>query len=67
VLTLNRYAASQMAVSPVIGVVRGATHLSEEPGALKRVAQLAAGWFDRYLAPDQPTGIAASGLPARRR
>jgi len=67
VLRLNRHAASQMAVVPVIEVVRGATHLFAEPGALERVAELAAGWFDRYLAPDQRTGIAAGGLPVRRR
>ena len=67
VLRLNRHAASRMAVSPVIEVVAGATHLFEEPGTLGRAAELAAGWFDRFLAPDQPTGIAASGLPARRR
>lgn len=67
VLRLNRHAASQMAASPVIEVVAGATHLFEEPGALERVAELAAGWFDRYLAPDQPAGIAASRLPVRRR
>ncbi len=30
-------------------VVPGATHLFEEPGALDAVAQLAAGWFQRYL------------------
>jgi dienelactone hydrolase len=67
VLRRNRRAASQMAVPPAIEIVPGATHLFEEPGALERVAELAAGWFDRYLAPDQPTGMAASGPPARRR
>ena len=30
-------------------VVGGATHLFEERGALERVADLARGWFDRYL------------------
>jgi hypothetical protein len=37
-------AESQLAVVP------GATHLFEEPGALKQVAGLAAGWFTRHLA-----------------
>ena len=31
-------------------VVPGAGHLFEEPGALQRVAELAAGWFARHLA-----------------
>jgi len=29
--------------------VPGATHLFEEPGTLEQVAELAAGWFLRYL------------------
>ncbi|MEZ6317130.1 MAG: alpha/beta family hydrolase [Phycisphaerales bacterium] len=31
-------------------IVPGATHLFEEPGALERVGDLAAGWFERTLA-----------------
>ena len=34
----------------VLEIVPGATHLFEEPGTLERVAELAAGWFDRHLA-----------------
>jgi hypothetical protein len=30
-------------------IVPGATHLFEEPGALERVASLAAGWFTHHL------------------
>jgi len=30
-------------------IVAGATHLFEEPGTLEQVADLAAGWFIRYL------------------
>jgi len=30
-------------------VIAGATHLFEEPGALRQVAELAADWFDRFL------------------
>ena len=30
-------------------LVRGATHLFEEPGTLEEVARLAAAWFGRYL------------------
>jgi peptide subunit release factor 1 (eRF1) len=32
-----------------VAIVSGATHLFEEPGALERVAELAAEWFSRYL------------------
>ena len=32
-----------------IEIVPNATHLFEEPGALERVARLAASWFSRYL------------------
>jgi len=49
VLELNRQAASQMTCEHDLVVVPGATHLFEEPGALARVAQLAAAWFRRYL------------------
>jgi putative phosphoribosyl transferase len=31
-------------------VVAGASHLFEEPGTLERVAELAVGWFTRWLA-----------------
>jgi dipeptidyl aminopeptidase/acylaminoacyl peptidase len=31
-------------------LVPGASHLFEEPGALERVAELAADWFQRHLA-----------------
>jgi hypothetical protein len=37
-------------------LVRGATHLFEEPGTLEEVAQLSADWFRRYLV-DQPVDI----------
>jgi hypothetical protein len=30
-------------------IIPGATHLFEEPGALERVADLAAGWFGHHL------------------
>ena len=66
VLRINRDAAARMPVLPVIEVVAGATHLFQEPGALERVADLAAGWFDRHLAADQD-GLAANRLLPRRR
>ncbi len=32
-----------------LAIIPRATHLFEEPGALERVADLAAAWFARYL------------------
>jgi putative phosphoribosyl transferase len=51
VLELNVQARAQLRVPAEISVVRGATHLFEEPGALADVAQLAAEWFGRHLDP----------------
>ncbi|MDQ4103932.1 MAG: dienelactone hydrolase family protein [Actinomycetota bacterium] len=50
VLDLNREASLQLAAASRVEVVQGATHLFEEPGALERVAQLAAAWFHDHLA-----------------
>lgn len=50
VLKLNRHALQQLLAPSELVVVPGATHLFEEPGALAKVAQLAANWFLRYLA-----------------
>jgi dienelactone hydrolase len=50
VLGLNRRAMAEMACPARLEVVPGATHLFEEPGALERVAGLAAEWFRRHLA-----------------
>ncbi len=52
VLELNRSAAEQLGVEQRLEIVPDATHLFEEPGALERVAALAADWFRRWLAPD---------------
>jgi putative phosphoribosyl transferase len=48
VLTLNRRALAELTTAE-LQIVPGATHLFEEPGALERVAALAASWFTRYL------------------
>lgn len=48
VLELNRQAQARMRPETRLEVVPGATHLFEEPGALERVAELAAGWFARH-------------------
>lgn len=49
VLELNRAAMTQMRAPVHLEIVPGATHLFEEPGALERVAALAAAWFTRHL------------------
>ena len=33
-------------------IVKGATHLFEEPGTLEEVACVAAQWFEKYFAAD---------------
>jgi putative phosphoribosyl transferase len=50
VLDLNRFAASELRVEHRIDIIPNATHLFEEPGALERVAELAAGWFTSHFA-----------------
>jgi len=50
VLELNRRALARMHAPARLEVVRGATHLFEEHGALDEVARLAASWFLRHLA-----------------
>ena len=47
VLELNEQAAKLMRCEHELAVVPGATHLFEEPGALERVAELAAAWLFR--------------------
>jgi predicted phosphoribosyltransferase/predicted alpha/beta-hydrolase family hydrolase len=51
VLALNRAAQAAMGSPADLVVVPGATHLFEEPGALDAVADAAADWFSRWLAP----------------
>jgi pimeloyl-ACP methyl ester carboxylesterase len=51
VLELNKQALARLRTTKQLQVVSGATHLFEEPGALDRVADLAASWFVEYLRP----------------
>lgn len=51
VLELNRSAASRLGGPCEIAIVPHATHLFEEPGALRRVAELARDWFLRHFIP----------------
>jgi putative phosphoribosyl transferase len=50
VLRLNEEARRPLKGESELVVIPGATHLFEEPGALERVAELAAEWFGRHLA-----------------
>jgi dienelactone hydrolase len=56
VIELNRQARRHLLGETEIEIVPGATHLFEEPGALERVAELAAAWFERNLAESVSTG-----------
>jgi putative phosphoribosyl transferase len=50
VLDLNRRALAQLTCEKDLVIVRGATHLFEERGALEQVADLAGEWFTWHLA-----------------
>ncbi|HEV3408744.1 MAG TPA: alpha/beta family hydrolase [Chthoniobacterales bacterium] len=45
VIGMNEEARAQMRCEVKLEIIPGATHLFEEPGALERVAELAADWF----------------------
>jgi putative phosphoribosyl transferase len=49
VLELNRLAQGHLRCETRLEIVPGATHLFEEPGALERVAELAAAWFTDHV------------------
>ena len=44
-----REALELMACEKRLRIIRGATHLFEEPGTLEQVAGAAARWFSRHL------------------
>jgi Predicted phosphoribosyltransferases len=48
-LQVNEAAATQLRCPHQIAIIRGATHLFEEQGALETVARLAAEWFNASL------------------
>jgi dienelactone hydrolase len=56
VLALNRDALHKLICEKQLIVVRRATHLFEEPGALEEVARLAERWFVRYLGNNASSG-----------
>jgi dienelactone hydrolase len=49
VIELNRQAYEKLQAKKHLAIVKGATHLFDEPGTLQEVARLAAAWFSRYL------------------
>ena len=53
VIAMNRDAMRRMRAPVELEIVPGATHLFEEPGALERVARLAADWCAKHLG-DKP-------------
>jgi pimeloyl-ACP methyl ester carboxylesterase len=60
VLGLNRQAMGRMVAPVELAVVPGGGHLFQEPGALDRVAELAASWFCHHLA-GVPVATAVAG------
>lgn len=63
VIELNRDAGAGMRAEGRLEIVPGATHLFEEPGALKHVTRRAGDWFEQYLHPT----TAASGATSLAR
>ena len=55
VITLNEDARDAMRVETRLAIVRGATHLFEEPGTLEQVATLSRDWFLLHLRHAAPT------------
>jgi dienelactone hydrolase len=49
IMALNEQAFEELRAEKKLGIISGATHLFEEPGALEQVARLARQWFERYL------------------
>ncbi len=52
VIELNQWALERLEGEKTMQIVPGATHLFEEAGALDRVVELAADWFESRLAGD---------------
>jgi dienelactone hydrolase len=50
IIAMNQEAMARMRAPVELELVPGASHLFEEPGALERVAERAADWFQRHLA-----------------
>ncbi len=57
VIQMNQEALEQLKVEKNMAIVRGATHLFEEPGKLEEVARLATNWFVAYLSNNKQESI----------
>ena len=66
VIEMNRAAMAHMRADAMLEIVPGATHLFEEPGALGRVAALAAEWFSRYLEPAYHSRLSAAASSSQQ-
>lgn len=64
VLGLNRQALAQLDGLGQLSIIRGATHLFEEPGALEEVARQAAQFFGKHL--EREMGRQHRGAEGRR-
>ncbi len=53
VLQMNKGAFMKLKCEKKLEVVKGATHLFEEPGAMELVSELAGNWFEKHLIPVQ--------------
>jgi pimeloyl-ACP methyl ester carboxylesterase len=51
VLELNRKALDRLTSDKKLEIVKGATHLFEEPGTMEEVCSLAASWFENHMQP----------------
>ncbi|TGC09505.1 dienelactone hydrolase family protein [Methanolobus halotolerans] len=49
VIEMNKWALERLDSEKRMELVRGATHLFEEPGTLEEAARLAGEWFSKYL------------------
>ena len=54
VIPLNERAYGRLRCEKRLEIVRGASHLFEEPGTLDEVSRLALGWFKEYLDTPEP-------------
>jgi pimeloyl-ACP methyl ester carboxylesterase len=55
VIELNRSAFDVLKAEKKLEIIKGASHLFEEPGTLDRVAQLSIDWFNRFLQDETKT------------
>jgi len=62
VIALNEEAMKHMRTEVRLGIIPGATHLFEEPGALEEVARLASEWFTQHFRGRRASGTMLDGV-----